>query len=65
MQGDTPDSGRALSPDQNEWDLTVDYRPAADFLENLWLRVRVGENELESERTREEFRIIVNYSIPF
>lgn len=65
VQGNTPDGGRMASPDQNELDLTVDYRPTFDFLENLWFRVRVGENELEGVRTREEFRIIVNYSIPF
>jgi hypothetical protein len=65
VQGNTPDSGPAATPDQNEWNLTVDYKPTPDFLKNLWLRVRIGENELEGERTREEFRIIVNYSVPF
>ena len=65
VQGNTPDSGPVATPDQNEWNLTVDYKPTPDFLKNLWLRVRVGENELEGERTREEFRIIINYSIPF
>jgi len=65
VQGNTPDSGDVATPDQNEWNFTVDYRPTADFLENLWFRVRAGSNELEGERTREEFRVIVNYSIPF
>ncbi len=65
VQGNTPDSGAAASPDQNEWNITVDYRPSTDYLANLWLRVRAGSNELEGERTREEFRVILNYSIPF
>jgi len=65
VQGNTPDSGAKATPDQNEWNFTVDYRPSVDFLENLWLRVRAGSNELEGERTREEFRVILNYSIPF
>ncbi len=38
VYGDTPDSGRSASPNQQEVNFTVDIRPPIDLLENFWLR---------------------------
>ena len=56
---------RAKAPDQREYDLTIDYRPAwlgAAFLQGLWLRVRGaildqdGANQLGAQ-----IRVILNW----
>ena len=39
-KGYTPDSGIAASPDQTEWDITIDLRPELPALEGLWFRYR-------------------------
>lgn len=66
--GNTPDSGADASPDQFEYNLNLDYRPEEGLLENLWLRLRWGENFRDSDlggRDISDFRIIANYSIDF
>jgi len=68
VYGDTPDSGAAASPDQQEFDLNLDYRPSVKWLDNFWLRVRYGINDREFDHggiDREDFRVILNYSFLF
>ncbi|MEM6911307.1 MAG: OprD family outer membrane porin [Verrucomicrobiota bacterium] len=50
-------------PDQSEFNLTLDYRPPAPGWENVWLRLRYGENERDTRIS--DFRIIANYSVSF
>lgn len=38
--GNTPDKGRNASPDENEWDVTIDYRFQSPALDKLSLRLR-------------------------
>ncbi len=64
--GDTPESGAAASPDQDEFDFTLDYRPPQGFFDGFWLRARVafldehgaGANDIE------DYRLILNYTVP-
>jgi hypothetical protein len=63
--GDTPDSGSKASPDQQEFDLTVDYR-FSDVLDGLWIRGRTAFVDQDGEGAEDstDYRIIVNYSMP-
>jgi hypothetical protein len=65
-KGDTPDSGTAVSPDQDEFDFTVDYQFKEGRFDRLWLRVRgslLNQDGPEGKDT-DEFRIILNYDLP-
>ncbi|MGI9240422.1 MAG: OprD family outer membrane porin [Verrucomicrobiales bacterium] len=53
------------SPDQDEWNLTVDYRQTQGLLKDFWIRIRAGQNDREGGVTRDEFRVIFNYSRSF
>jgi hypothetical protein len=63
--GDTPDSGTLASPDQDELDLTVDYRFKKRFLRGLWLRLRGAYLDQEGPEARDisNIRVILNYDI--
>ncbi len=64
--GDTPDIGVNASPDQTEFDFTVDYRVQEGFFENCWLRFRVADNDFSAGgNDRLDLRIIANYSVHF
>ena len=59
-------STRNPVPDENEFDVDVQWRPAWDFLKGLWFRVRYA-NVYQYEgpkNTINDFRFIVNYDIP-
>lgn len=64
--GRTPDVGPTASPDETEYDLTVDYRFAEDSVASgLWIRARgawIDQDEAEGGDDFFDFRIIVNYS---
>jgi outer membrane porin, OprD family len=65
--GDTPDSGNAASPDQEEFDITIDYRFKKNFLKGMWLRLRyayVDQNGPDGVDVK-DFRAIVNYELNF
>ena len=67
-QGYTPDSGSNASPDQSEFDITVDYRFQSRATRGLWLRVRAAfldrdENVNGGFDTR-DYRVILNYELP-
>jgi hypothetical protein len=63
--GDTPDSGSKASPDQEEFDLTVDYR-FSDTLDGLWIRARTAivDQDGSDGEDSQDYRLIVNYSVP-
>jgi len=65
-RGNTPDSGPAASPDQDEFDLTVDYRFKKGPLERLWLRFRGAVLNQRGPNAQDtvNFRIILNYDLP-
>ena len=58
--GETEDDDKF--PDQDELDLTIDYR--APWLEDLWLRVRGGWRDRDGDLT-EDYRVILNYEKTF
>ncbi len=64
--GDTPDSGPNASPDETEYDLTVDYKFRQEtVLEGLSLRVRgawIDQDEDLGGNDFFDFRIIANYA---
>ena len=62
--GDTPDSGSGASPDQKELDFTLDYRPGGRLLQGLWIRTRAGFVNRHHAGDINDYRIIVNYSVP-
>jgi hypothetical protein len=65
-RGDTPDHGRNASPDQSEFDITLDYKPASGILTGLWFRLRgafVGQEGSHGEDLM-DIRFIVNYDFP-
>jgi hypothetical protein len=64
-RGDTPDSGSKATPDQQELDLTVDYR-FNDALKGLWIRARTAlvDQDGSAGKDSQDYRLIVNYSLP-
>ena len=64
--GDTPESGAAASPDQDEFDFTLDYRPPEGFFEGFWLRARVAFVDQQGADATDvkDYRMILNYTIP-
>jgi hypothetical protein len=66
VTGDTPDSGSAASPDQQEFDLTTDYYFQGGAVDGLWLRARAAflNQEGPGAVDQQDFRVILNYSLP-
>ena len=62
--GRTPNSGSAASPDEEEFNITIDYRFQNTWLKPLWIRIRGGWNSQDGGRSRNNYRIILNYTIP-
>jgi hypothetical protein len=62
-RGHTPDSGSNASPDQDELNLTLDYRPREGLLEGLWLRARAAFVDQWGSGAEDitEFQLILNY----
>jgi len=67
-RGDTPDSGKNASPDQEELDVTVDYRFKNGPLKGLWLRGRAAfvdqDDDVSGAVDLQDYRFIVNYELP-
>jgi hypothetical protein len=67
-RGNTPDSGLNASPDQQEFDITVDYRFQSEFLKGLWLRARAAfvdeDNAAAGVGDVDDMRVILNYDLP-
>jgi hypothetical protein len=51
-------------PDQEELDLTLDYRLKEGRLRGLWFRARAAFLEQDPGGTTTDFRLIVNYELP-
>ena len=54
-------------PDENEFDVDLQWRPQWKFLKGLWFRVRyakVHQYEGPTITHINDFRVIVNYDIP-
>ena len=66
VDGDTPDSGPAASPDQQELDITADYYFPKTFADGLWLRTRVAllNQQGPGAIDQQDYRIILNYTLP-
>ena len=64
--GDTPNSGSAASPDQDEFDITLDYRPKQGLLKGLWLRARAGwlDQSGAGAQDQAEYQFVMNYEVP-
>jgi hypothetical protein len=65
-RGNTPDAGDAASPDQEEFDFTVDYQLKNGLFDGLWLRVRASflDQHGPTGRDTDEIRLILNYDLP-
>jgi hypothetical protein len=65
--GDTPDAGPVASPDQTEYDVTVDWRVKEGWGDRLWFRFRgawIDQDEaVEGANDYYDFRIIVNWDL--
>jgi hypothetical protein len=64
-EGDTPDGGPRASPDQEEFDMTVDYRPTWRLLDGLWLRARAAWLDRDGGGDVTDYRLILNYERSF
>jgi len=69
VSGNTPDTGPNASPDETEYDLTVDYRIKEGPAKNLWVRLRAGFIDQDEAVGGDDFldlRFIVNwdFSVP-
>jgi hypothetical protein len=63
----TPKTGPHASPSQNELDFTVDYR-FQRLLNGLWIRLRtalITQDKSMGGQDMQDYRVIVNYKIPF
>lgn len=65
VTGDTPENGSDASPDQTEFDFTIDYRPTHDLYDGVWWRFRYALNERDDGHDIEDIRVILNYSYTF
>ena len=65
-KGYTPDTGSAASPDQTEWDITIDYRPEMPILEGLWFRYRRADINQDGTGANDlvDNQFILNWEIP-
>jgi outer membrane porin, OprD family len=65
-RGDTPDQGSNASPDQSEFDITLDYKPVADTFKGLWFRLRgaILDQDGAGGEDLKEIRFIINYDFP-
>ena len=66
VNGDTPDSGPGASPDETEYDLTVDYRIKEGPAKNLWVRLRAAyldQDEAVGGDDVVDLRLIVNWDL--
>jgi hypothetical protein len=64
--GDTRDSGPNASPDQQELDFTIDFKPPAGVLQGLWLRARAAFVDEQGADAQDlaDYRLILNYEFP-
>ena len=62
-RGDTPDHGSNASPDQSEFDITLDYKPLAGTFKGLWFRLRgaLVDQDGNGGTDLRDIRFIVNY----
>ncbi len=67
-RGNTPDRGANASPDQWEFDITVDYRLQSGPIKGLWLRARAAFLDQDDDVTGagdvRDYRVILNYDLP-
>jgi len=61
--GNTPDRGTNASPNTDELDLTLDWKPKGGRLEGLWLRGRMAVVNAAGPGAVDQlgFRLILNY----
>jgi len=64
--GNTPDSGRNASPDQKEFDFTLEYRREEGLLQGLSMRLRYAKLNEDGVNSNDisDLRAIVNYTLP-
>ena len=65
ITGDTPDSGSHASPDQTEFDCTINYQPPAAIFEGMLFRMRYANSRMDDDSRIEDFRMDLNYSYTF
>ena len=65
-RGDTPDRGSNASPDQSEFDVTLDYKPEPENLKGLWFRLRgaLVDQDGSGGTDLNDIRFVVNYDFP-
>jgi hypothetical protein len=65
-RGDTPEHGSNASPDQSEFDITLDYKPREGLLKGFWFRLRgaVVDQAGSDGTDLKDIRFIVNYDFP-
>ena len=62
--GNTPDNGNRASPDQTEFDMTLDYH-FSNVLDGLWIRARTAHVDQDGDgEDSQDYRLIFNYSLP-
>jgi len=64
--GETPDHGSNASPDQSEFDITLDYKPESGVQKGLWFRLRgaLVDQRGDGSSDSTDVRLIVNYDFP-
>ena len=63
--GDTSELGKHASPDQTEFDCTLNYRPPAAVFDGLWVRGRYANSRMDDDSGIEDIRLEINYSYVF
>ena len=48
--------------DEDEFDITLDYKPVSSRLKGLWIRLRYAEAN-RGDKDGRDFRAIINYNI--
>jgi len=65
VSGDTPETGPQASPDQQEFDITLNYRPRVELFDGLWMRARYAKVSVDGGSDIEDIRMDINYSYTF
>ena len=63
--GNTPDHGSDASPDEHEFDVSLNYRPKSELFDGVWFRCRYGNSSMEDGSNIQDIRMELNYSYVF
>jgi hypothetical protein len=65
ITGNAPSHGKNRLPDEQEYDVSLNYRPSSEFFDGVWFRGRYANSSMEDGSDIQDIRIELNYSYTF